>query len=263
MSYFKIIVVVLVYKNTDDLRCFFRNNTIPNSRVVVVNSFYNAATELEFSQIARDNFADFISVPNRGYGAGNNAGCKYALEHYEFDYLIISNADISIKKLNFSVLKKYTSAIIAPKILTLRKKNQNPSCPFTPNILQEKLQYLLYKGDHRHLIWFSYLFSRLRKIIFYIFWPIRKTIFSAHGAFVIFTKNVLQKLYPLYNEEMFLFKEEEHVGRLAKSYEIKTYYEPEIIIEHREDGSIKVSNISVFEQMKNSYLIYYNKWLKK
>ena len=39
MSYFKIIVVVLVYKNTDDLKCFFRNNTIPNSRVVVVTVF--------------------------------------------------------------------------------------------------------------------------------------------------------------------------------------------------------------------------------
>ena len=90
------VFVVLVYRNTKDLEDFFCSLKVPYSKVVVVNSFFDDKTEQEFQSIAQRNRADFISVPNKGYGFGNNTGCRYALENYKFKYLVISNADIEI-----------------------------------------------------------------------------------------------------------------------------------------------------------------------
>ena len=42
-----------------------------------------------------------------GYGAGNNRGVEYAFNNYNFDYIVISNADIIIEDLKLSNVKKY------------------------------------------------------------------------------------------------------------------------------------------------------------
>lgn len=255
-----IVFVVLVYRNTTDLKDFFFNFTVEDSKVIVVESFYSESCTLEFESIAKDNNSDFISVPNKGYGAGNNKGCKYALEHYKFNYLVISNADVIIKQFSESILSSYVDAIVAPKIINLRGKNQNPSSPFKPGIFLEKFALWLYNGNHTRLIMCYFAMSRMKKIVFYCTNWISKRIFSAHGAFVIIPYSVLRNLYPLYNEEMFLFNEEEHLGRLAALHGVRTYYEPRIKILHKEDGSMKIASINEFERMKQSFLIYYNYW---
>ena len=78
------VYVVLVYRNTLDLEQFFIHQTTPNSKVIVVNSFFDEMTECKFRKIALLNDADFISLPNRGYGFGNNRGCEFALKKYDF-----------------------------------------------------------------------------------------------------------------------------------------------------------------------------------
>ena len=71
---YRVVFVVLVYRNTQDLRDFFKYNDTKDSHTIVVNSYYDEQTENEFKKIASKAEADFISVPNKGYGAGNNAG---------------------------------------------------------------------------------------------------------------------------------------------------------------------------------------------
>lgn len=255
--------VVLVYRNTDDLKDFLLSNELPNTKTIVVNSYYDDESEESFRKIAQDNGADFISIPNKGYGAGNNAGVDYALKKYDFKYLVISNADIMIEKLQMSDLKRHKDSIIAPKILNFSNKNQNPSLPFKPSIFVERIRYWIYSGNHNKMIWFYFAYSRLMKLVYYYISGLRKKIFSAHGAFVIFPSSVVRLLYPIYNEEMFLFNEEEHLGRLALSKGIRTYYVPEIIVRHKEDGSMNLANINEFEKLKQSYIVYYNYWLSK
>lgn len=257
------VFVVLVYRNINDLKEFFLHYSVRNSKVIVVNSFYDEESEMQFKQIAEKNYADFLSVPNKGYGAGNNRGIEYALKHYTFKYLVISNADVEIKRLFIADLEKYGVGIFAPKIQTLSGKNQNPSCPFIPSLLTEIYKKWCYSRNHRKLIWFYYMSSRLKKCLFYILGKNRRRIFSAHGAFVIFSADITKELFPFYSETMFLFNEEEHLGRLAKSHGIKTLYVPEIIIKHKEDGSIKLASIHDFEMKKQSFEVYYNYWFSK
>ena len=260
---YDIVFVVLVYRNCADLTSFFSSLCLKNCKVVVVNSYYDDATETEFKRIASQNYADYISVPNKGYGFGNNRGCEYALQHYDFKYLIISNADIQIEALSIETLEKHRDAIMAPKILNLSGKNQNPSSPFTPGRLLEWMKYRLYQGHHDKLIYAVFAYSRLTKILYYTICRFKHRIFSAHGAFVIFPRHIAEALYPFYHEEMFLFNEEEHLGRLAKMKGVHTIYAPEIVVRHQEDGSMKMASVNEFERMRQSFMVYYNYWNQK
>lgn len=259
-SHFDIIFVVLVYRNITDIKDFFRSLYIANSKVVVVNSYFDDESERELREIAELNHADFLSVPNNGYGFGNNKGCEFALKHYCFKYLIISNADIMIEKLDTDGLAKYNDVIIAPEIINLSGKRQNPSSPFMPSRFREYIKFLLYKWNCRRLMWGLYAYSRLTKICFYLVCGMKRRIFSAHGAFVIFPFNVVKRLYPFYNEDMFLFNEEEHLGRLARQNGIDTVYAQEIIVRHKEDGSMKIASINEFQMLRQSFEVYYDFW---
>lgn len=260
---YNFVFIVLVYRNTEDLEDFFAHLNLPKSKVIVVNSYYNDLSEKAFKMIAEKNNADFISVPNKGYGAGNNKGIEHALEHYSFKFLVVSNADIIIKDINLESVEKYGNAIIAPDIRNKAGKRQNPSCPFFPSRLSSFIRYRLFKGYYTKLIWLMFIWSRLNKIFYYLISNFKNTVFSAHGAFFIIPHRLLEELVPLFNEQMFLFNEEEHLGMLATSKGIKTYYAKDIHIFHKEDGSMELANINEFERARQSYIVYYEKWFKK
>lgn len=262
--HYKFVFVVLVYRNTQDLIDFFESNTLlSRAKVIVVNSFYDDESEQKFIKIASEYNADFLSVPNKGYGAGNNRGVEYAIENYDFDYLIISNADITIEKFPETILDKYKDSLLAPKLITRTGKNQNPSSPFKSIPLIETLLYKVYKGNHRKIVIVFYAWSRLQKIIYYSISKLRRKVHAPHGAFFLIPRNLLMRLVPLYNEDMFLFYEENHLGKLANQKGIKTIYVPEIIIRHKEDGSVALLNADDFELMKDSYMTLYEYWNKK
>lgn len=259
---YDIVFIVLVYRNVLDLKEFFGSNRIPNSKTIVVNSFYDEDSDNRFRKIAELNDADYLSVPNRGYGAGNNRGCEYAMAHYQFKCLIISNADITIEKFSINILEKYPNCIIAPKLLTLKGKNQNPSSPFKPSKFGSYLQYQIYKYNFMHIVVLFYALSRIMKLVFYVIKPFKKYIFSAHGAFMIIPYNVLCMMGTLFNEEMFLFFEENHVGYLAEKKGTKTIYSNDIVVRHKEDGSVSLEYKNVFVPMRNSYMKLYEYWNK-
>lgn len=257
--------VVLVYRNTQDLEDFFKSNHVPNSKIIVVNSFYDEDSEIQFKSIATSNNADYINVPNNGYGAGNNAGCKYAIDHYDFKYLIISNADITIKKLLLGEVESYGACILAPQIITLDGRNQNPFWPYKIPKIEFDIKYWLNKNNHTKIIQLIYAISKIRRIVFNVMYRItgRKRIWAAHGAFVILEHTVLKKMFPLYNEKMFLFAEEGHLCKKAESMGVMVYYCPEVKVFHKEDGSVGFVSDKVLEMSRQSSMIFYETWFKK
>lgn len=259
---YDIVFVVLVYRNTQDLIDFFLSNKIKDSITVVVNSFYDDETEKEFRQIAEMHGADFISVSNNGYGAGNNKGISYVLNKYDFEYIIISNADIMIDDLVIDNLKHYNNSIIAPKIISADGKLQNPCAPFKPLRIEMYLRFLTYKGKCRKTMYLFYALSRIKKMVFHLLYPFKKRIFAAHGAFVVIPKSVLLQMLPLYNERMFLFGEETHLALKAEQCKIPTYYAPQVVVRHKEDGSMKVASVNVFEKERDSFIEIYHYWYK-
>lgn len=255
MIKYDFVFVVLVYRNTKDLYEFFLSFSIPRSKVIVVNSFYDEDTRIEFEKIASTNNADFLNVPNKGYGAGNNRGCEYALKKYDFKFLIISNADIEINKLEVNSLSE--NVITAPDIITQNNKKQNPHMPYYWK-WYVRFKYKMLKNESRLSV-FCWIISRFVRE-FYLLFHKKGYVYSAHGAFVIIPKRKLEKLYPIYNERMFLFCEEEHFAMLAKSNGIRFYYDSSVVIKHKEDGSIGTSNVNVNAEERKSYIEFYKTW---
>lgn len=260
---FDFIFVVLVYKNTSDLKDFLENFQIKRSKIVVVNSFFDADTDIVFHKLADKYEADFLSVPNKGYSFGNNIGCEYALKNYSFKYLVISNADILIKDLDISNLDPI--AINAPFITTIKNKQQNPYMPcYIP-----KLDVIKCFACLNNLKFLFYSICAINRIIREIWLRVQKDhfdikkIYAAHGSFVIIPSMVLKQLFPLFNNKMFLFLEEEHLARKARLMDVNIVFNPYVKILHKEDGSVSLIGGKILNIAKQSYKEYYKYWCKK
>lgn len=253
---FKYVFVVLVYRNIDVLKDFFQSFRINDSKVIVVNSFHDEVSLGECETVSKQNGADFIAIPNKGYGFGNNVGTRYALEHYDFDYLILSNSDIIIKQ--FEGGDKYIDEkyVIAPKTVMKTGKYQNPDTPWELKFIYPMLSYAL---NHKSSIVYTlcHICTRLSREIYklYVF-LVRKAkykIFSAHGSFIIFTQKATKELYPFFDEEMFLYNEEWYLALKAKKHKVPIYYIPSFEVLHLEGASS--TSIEYSEQDKLSFNI--------
>lgn len=258
------IFVVLVYRNTQDLKDFFASLKVPAMKVIVVNSYYDDESEEAFGKIAKDNNADFLSVPNKGYGAGNNRGVEYAIQHYDFQYLVISNADIYILKLSEASLSNIPEGIYAPSIRTLSGKQQNPHMPYHFSWI-DGMKYKYFKKNNWHVIMFFCALNKIFRISFlgFVRFINHSRIYSAHGAFVILPKGILEKLLPLYDEDVFLFTEEENLAMNARTHGIRTYYVPEVKVLHKEDGSTSSIADKQRDITRESYITFYKRWYKE
>ena len=269
MQWYDFIFVVLVYKNAMDLKDFLNSLTqIEGSyRVVIVNSYYNKETMNNIKNISLEYDCDFINIDNKGYGYGNNRGIEYALEKYDFKFLVISNPDIEIKHFSIMHLEGLNNCISGPKILTLSGKNQNPY--FYNNIKMS--QFFKYISSKTEIKAFWYLGVAINKVDKYlrllvnrIFYKrTRQKVYALHGSFIVFGKDGLTKLVPLFDENMFLFAEEEHLARLAESKGVSMYYLSNVEVLHKEDGSMWFLNEDLHKMQKKSYITYYENWFKK
>lgn len=256
MVKYKYLFVVLVYKNTEVLDSFFKNFSFDRSKVIVVNSFFDEESLISCKQIANNYSADFISIDNKGYGYGNNIGAKYAIDNYVFDFLILSNSDVIIKQ--FSGLDKYRNetCIIAPKTVMETGKYQNPDTPWELKFIYPMLSYALNKKS-RIVYTMCHIFTRLSREVFRLYaCVVRKEmykIFSAHGSFIIFTQFATRKLYPFFDNEMFLYNEEWYLALKARKNDVPIFYVPSIEVLHLE-GASSVS-IEYSEQDRLSFNI--------
>ena len=54
--------------------------------------------------------------------------------------------------------------------------------------------------------------------------------------------------------------EEAHLAKKAAKAHIKTVYAPNIIIDHKEDGSMSMEYNNEFKLLKQSFVEFYNYW---
>lgn len=254
----KVVFIVLVYRNYNDVIDFclsIKKKINMDYKIVIVNSFFDIESEIKIKNIAEKFNCDFLNIENKGYGYGNNEGINYAREKYKFNYLIISNPDIIIEKFNFKNLEK--NYIYAPNILTRNGKKQNPFRVINSPFL-EYLKYIGFKKNMKFLIYIDILINKLCKI------KRRNIIYSCHGSFIIFGLDALNLLPKrIFNDDIFLFTEEDHLAKLLYKYKIKIIYNENLCVKHNEDGSMKYINKKIFDLTKESYIKYYEYWKKE
>ena len=255
------VFVVLVYRNYNDLNTFFDSlklSGINSYKVIVVNSYYDNNTEEKIKEIALANESVFISTPNNGYGAGNNKGIQYAIEHYDFKLLVVSNPDVEIDYFNENLKYSDEVVIYAPKIIRNDGRNQNPM-RIKYSKLSDALAYFGYIHNSKLSLYAGILLTKLDR-----FFREKRcvNIYEAHGSFVIFTNKAIFKLSPVFDENIFLFCEESDLGHKAAQNNIRIIYDRQTRIRHHEDGSMKLSDINLNNTMKESFIYYYKKWCK-
>lgn len=107
----------------------------------------------------------------------------------------------------------------------------------------------------------------LNKILREIFLKLCKNtvrrVYGAHGSFVIYSRNAIAKLTSNpYDENIFLFSEEFVIANKAKEFGLQTFYCPEVCIQHKEDGSMEIADISENEHLGKSTIYYYEHYRK-
>lgn len=257
-------VVILVYRNYNDLKECIESiiNTIPDCRCIVVNAYYDEYSMEQIKSISIQNDCDFINIENKGYSYGNNVGIDYAKSHYNYKYVIISNPDILVKKFNVTT----GSDILAPLIL---RKDGNPQNPmiYRYSGIVTLLEYYGLKWRIKLIVYLGIILNKIiRK------WGVVKNklfnthvypIYAAHGSFLLISREAVDVLKKVYDDNMFLFTEELVLAKKAKILNLSTMYTDEIEIFHKEDGSMKLGKISVFEEIRKSNIYYYNNYVKK
>ena len=264
MQIYDYVFVVLVYKNTDVLKSFFESlDKVSNKKIILVNSFYDEDSELRCHEIASNNNADFISVPNRGFGAGNNRGIEYAKEHYNFKYLILSNSDIIINNFEKAETLPKGACVVAPYTRLLTGKAQNPNVPKEPKFTFWLLKKYLVKERNIYLHC-AHIISRSQRELFLLFSKIvrkeRYKIFSFHGSFIILSALAIEELMPVFDERIFLYNEEGYLASKCKYLNIPCYFCPRLRVTHLEGASSKKTSVS--EENKKSLAILLDVRLK-
>ncbi|HEX3027363.1 MAG TPA: glycosyltransferase [Clostridia bacterium] len=260
---FDLVLVTLTYRNDKDLTDFLDSlaSLGCSYRVIVVNSFYDNESESAIRSVAQAYGCDFFSVENKGYGSGNNAGIRFALEHYQFQYLAVSNPDIRIGEFDLDRLTAAENAVVGPKILTLRGKNQNP-IHYRRNFFVLFFRFLYAKAGFLPFFLAAILFNKLEKAV------LRKgdakgprQVYALHGSFFLLPRSVLQTFGgKLFDERMFLFCEENHIAELARKHGVPIIYDPRFWVTHKEDGSISLENLDHFRITRESLKVFFENW---
>lgn len=258
---YKFIVVILVYRNYSDLiECIDSiNKHVKECKIIVVNAYYDEISKNKIKKVAIEKKSDFLNIENKGYSYGNNRGIEYANNNYEYEYIIISNPDIVVRKFDDIIPD---AGIIAPKIIAASGKNQNPM------IIKENglVQFLIYYGFKNKKQVFYLIGIVLNKCFRFILALLNKhnryyEIFAAHGSFVIIKKDVINSIFPLYDENLFLFAEEGVLAKKCQQNDIRTVYDSDIVVNHKEDGSMKLADFSINDELSKANIYFYENYI--
>lgn len=265
MKSVELVFVLLTYRNEKDLIDFLDSakEHVTNYAAIVVNSYYDDDSMNRINDVAERYCCDFINIENKGYGYGNNQGIAYANEHYNYEYVVVTNPDIIIRQYPKEVFSGLNRAVLAPQIVNRRGKMQNPMIWKNSSLAD----FLVYKGlkySNKVLFYIGMGINKIIRETFYI--THRKEeivrIHQPHGSFIIFSKYVLDHIGMPFDENIFLFAEEGDLATILNDKKIPVYYVPQIKVYHKEDGSMQFRD-DLDERLIAANVYVYEKHHKK
>ena len=211
------------------------------------------------------NIKHIVPDQNLGYLSGLCLGIEKEI-HSSNDIIILCNPDILFNDQFFNRLKDLTDFnkldLIAPSIINLSKKNQNPN---KINNLS-KSEVLIY--DIEFFSFFSFVFIRfLKEKIKKVFLFFQRTknnsstnapleIFLPHGSCMIF-KGAFFTKKPYFDYNVFLWGEEAIIADKVRSKGGKIKFRSELEVKHSDHSSTKhIDSYKKYKIWKKSYKIY-------
>lgn len=261
--------VILHYNNIDETMECLDSLEKFNSNIVVVS---NSKDYDNLKMIEKRVSKVIINEENIGFAKANNIGCKYAIEHFQPDFLCVINNDVIIEQKDFitqveKLYKKYKFDILGPKILPEESDSCNPFYAYkTLDEVRARIKYTeklikIYQNKFLRLLLNIYLKVKV---------PFRKEKkttngssdqlnVALHGCALIFSKKYYKKYNDVFYNGTFLFHEEEFLALRAKENNLVMLYSPKIELYHKEGSSLAKK----FQKQKYDSLIFRNKEILK
>ncbi len=250
-------IVILNYNDSENTSLILddiKNYKCLDYIVVVDNhSTDDSITKLEKYQ---NNKIKIISTPeNKGFASGNNFGMKYLIEEYGVDNIIISNPDIIVKEKDIEKLLDDISdanvSVVAPVVKEPLSISRGWRLPNFFSLLISNFPY----------------FHRLEKNI--LGYPEKhyetklSRVEVVKGCFFIIKSSVVKKIN-YFDENTFLYYEENILAQKLKEHHLKTYVDNEVVVIHALSKSVNKSLVSIdkFKLLKQSQFYYEKNILK-
>ena len=273
----KFCFVILHYKTADDTIECIKSIEMLNDKayIVVVDNASNNGSIEKVEKICNqyDNIHIIKNNENLGFAAGNNVGFRYAKNEVGADFIAVLNNDIIVPDKEFihQVEALYADTkfdVAGPDIESLADHgHQNPMLTTVLSVKAVDKEIFRYKV--LAIVNKTGLYEKLKKNRLEAEkTPVKKTEkrmenVTLHGAFVIFSKNFIDREEYCFRPGTFLYMEEAILYRYCMSQDYKLIYDPDIKVFHKEDSSAsslftasKDKRDFVFSNMVKSLKVY-------
>ena len=234
-DWMKIVIVCVNYNSYDSLIRY-----LDSINEAIVSAF----GRLELTVLIGDNSSEIRTIVRKydfdikHFPTNNNlgyfGGIEYAIKESgtnlsEYDYIIISNVDLTVDKNFFSELLDFhvddSIGCIAPSIYSISdKRDRNPKIISRPSKNKLILQKTLYKYPILDRIYVGLFYAKRREKVQQ--YP-EGYIYAAHGSFIVFTNKFATFLQHM-KYPCFLFGEEIYLAEHLAKNSLKTYYQPKL-----------------------------------
>ena len=249
--------IILHYKNLKDtIECIESIQKLKSKEkknIVVVD---NHTLDEKGIQKLKEYTEDIILLQeNMGFAKANNMGCKYAKEKYHPSFLCVINNDTVITQEDFierinQIYEETDFDMLGPYIEC--KEGSGSVNPYQPLKTKEEVekekknQQRLLKVYQSPVLYFLLTLGIKIKRIFKKREPMRngnKREFDValHGCALIFSKKYYEKFEEVFFPNTFLYHEESFLYLRMKQYHLKTVYDPDISIVHKEGASLSLA----------------------
>ncbi len=208
-----------------------KNYKILDHIIIVDNCSTDNSFEI-LKEEEKDNIEVIKTDKNKGYASGNNFGIKYAIEKYNVDNIIISNPDITVSEDNIKELLKslkYNNvSLIAPTIDENGEISKGWRIPTLKDDLLSNINYF-----HK------YATERMKYNTF-IYKDNITEVEVVKGCFFIIKSSIIKDI-DYFDENTFLYYEENILGKKLKNKGYKSYIHNKVIVKHNLSKSINKS----------------------
>ncbi len=254
MTKIKIAYVILHYNNAEvTTKCLsYLLNIMGDDSVAVVVDNYSqndSLNEIKKTIGNSDKIFYICNSKNLGFARGNNLGYEYAREKLKANCIIVMNNDIFIKDCELenklcsdSMVNRYS--IIAPDVVTLSEKHQNPfryERVRTSKLFISMILQYIYAAFFRVGIMIPSIVQKYHNAAGVGEERVCESIENIvpHGSCVIFTPNYTRQEKFAFVPVTFFYGEEDILYDYAVYRNYQTVYDPQIQVIHAEKQSTK------------------------
>ncbi|MEK1310397.1 glycosyltransferase family 2 protein [Limosilactobacillus fermentum] len=213
MKEFNINLITLNYNDADTTINFVKrilNYKIINHIVVVDNQSTDDSFK-KLKEIINNKVVLLSSGANKGYGYGNNFGIRYVNKHFDSDFIVIANPDVTFKEETLNsicdILAQNERAVMASTVMADAYGNKQTNTAWRS---LSPLTFTLNEGAFIHRVFKLNQYSNL----FNSNLNVRKVDCLAGSFFVLKKDKLFEK--GIYDEKMFLYCEEDYLGLRLK-----------------------------------------------